>query len=223
MYNQQTLNMKQIISLSILISIMSAGCGNKAQKLSQAQEVFRQGIELTSTGSVPDMLKAKELVRQSVKIDSTFAPGYAQIAITNASLAGDWNYLSPEKAYPEAITDSDRSIALDENLAAGYLAKALIEQHHYWNLSEAEAYYEKGIALDPANVELIIKSAWLKYLISKQAEAQEMIEKAGKLDPDSPGFRSFLVFDLVYSERFDEARKHIMNDINANPDDPYSY
>ena len=215
--------MKQIISLSILISIMSAGCGNKAQKLSQAQEVFRQGSELTSTGSVPDMLKAKELFKQSVTIDSTFAPGYAQIAITNASLAGDWNYLSPEKAYPEAIIASDRSIALDENLAAGYLAKALIAQYHYWNWSEAEANYEKGIALDPSNVELIIKSAWLKYFLNKQAEAQEMIEKAGQLDPDSPGFRSFLVFDLVYSERFDEARKYIMNDIDANPDDPYNY
>lgn len=215
--------MKHLILAGILVLLLAAGCSNKSKIRSQAQEFYQQGIELLGTGAVNDLLNAIDLFRKSVQIDSTFAAGYAQIAITNAYLAGNYNFLSPEKAYSEAIPAADKAVTLDADLAEGYVAKALIDQYHNWRWLEADRNLKRALEIEPDNVEILLENGWSEIILNKPEEAGKMYEKAKQLSPDSPRVRSFLVFEMIYSGRFDEARKHILDVINTNPQDAYGY
>lgn len=207
-----------ILAVAFLLS-----CSNKNKLHEQAEQLYKQGIELMNTGGVPNLMEAINLFKKSVEIDSSFARSYASMSIAYANLGGLYNYLAPGKTWPEAIPAADKAVALDEKLADGYLAKAYIEQYYNWNWEEMGKNLKRALDLEPDNVFLLLQNAGYLATMNKTEESQILLNKAQQLAPDSPMVNNYLMNNMIYNREFEKVKPLVKKEINANPQNGYLY
>src|SRR5204863_7738833 len=86
--------------------------------------------------------------KQAVAQDPGFALGHAGIA-DSYILSGKIGDLTGDEAAGRAWPEVSTALALDPNLAEGYVSRATILTDFEWNWAAAEPDYRKAIKLNP--------------------------------------------------------------------------
>lgn len=133
---------------------------------------------------------AIEMLNQSIELDSTYAPAYAQLADRTRMLV-QYDLHNPEEMkkveglYLKALSLNKDNIFALANLATLYTESArsdqaveLIRQIMDVNSNHAEAHYSLG---------------YIYRYSGMNIEAVQEMEKARAIDPKYPGFRSIIV------------------------------
>ena len=98
----------------MIIAIISlCDSSNKSKIRNLFKDFYEEGLELFNKGPIEDKENAIKLFKKSIDADSSFAPSYALLAISKAQLTGDFNYLAPETAWPDAIAAANKAVILD--------------------------------------------------------------------------------------------------------------
>ena len=111
-----------------------------------AYDLFLRSQELAIVDRQQN-LRAIELLRKAVALDSTFALAHARLAYRTYFLA----YYDDPKHIDIAIEIARRAIELDPNLPAGHMALASAYGHKGW-ASKSRPEFLKALQLDPDNV-----------------------------------------------------------------------
>ena len=128
------------------------------------------------------MREARDLLREAVKIDPSFAPAWAQLGGAINFMGADGASVRAEEAnwQKEALATAQRSIAIDPNLAEGHAMLAFI---HGFDTDEGRAHLRRAVTLDPNNPQTIY---WLGNAAGYAGDfdtKEKAIRRALELDP----------------------------------------
>jgi TolB-like protein/class 3 adenylate cyclase len=173
----------------------------------KAYELYLKARQIDRLGTEEANENAETLMRQSILIDSSYAPAwsylggiiYDQIYIYGSLPASLENIKAGKDAAKKAVT-------LDPNYAFGYTALASFQIIN-WEFKEADININNALALAPENVH-VMKSAGLNAAaLGKRDDALKMLLSALERDPlnyylyHNLGLCYWLLYDFSKAEK----------------------
>ena len=159
-------------------------------------------------------LTAIDLLKKSIKIDSGFAPAYAELGYRYHNLATyeitERDKLKDaEAAYKKALSINNESLSALGNLASLYTETG--------QTSKAVELTKRALEINPNNAQIHFWQGYIFRYTGLLNNAAAEMETAVKLDPSNPRFRSIGV-TYMYQLKFKEA----IEGLNLDRGSPYS-
>jgi TolB-like protein/DNA-binding winged helix-turn-helix (wHTH) protein/Tfp pilus assembly protein PilF len=148
--------------------------------------------------------KSIEYSEQAVRIDPTYAPAQASLAMSYlmlSNLGGGF----PSEVMPRAKTAAQRAIALDEELAEAHVALGAILLAYDWDWAGAEREVRRAISLNPSDADAHQGLANYLAAVGRVDEAVAEIRRARELDPFSFYINRNVGRILYFARKYDEA------------------
>ena len=142
--------------------------------------------------------------QRSIQRDSTFAPAWSGLADAWSALAYS-GLEPPQTAFPQARRAVDRALALDPQLADGYVSLGNVLQNHDWDWAGAAKAYRKALALNPNHP---VAHHWYASNLALRGRFDEAIREiapARMHDPNSLPVAVAPAAFLYFARRYDEA------------------
>jgi len=117
-----------------------------------------------------------------------------------------WSGIPAKLRYPLAKLNAEKAIALDPESAEAHTSLAFLRYKFEWRWQDAEAEFQRAIALDPRDA---LARHWHGEFLKLMGHADQGVEelrRALELDPPSLPIRNDLASALTIARRFDEAR-----------------
>ena len=141
----------------------------------------------------------------AIEIDPQYAAAYAGLADAYYSLSNV--YLPPNEAMPRAREAAERAVQIDDSLAEGHAALALVRAWYEWNFPAGEREFRRAIDLNQNDAEA--HRLYGDFLIATGAFDRAIAEKqrAEQLDPLSVLASWDVGRALFYAGRYVEAEQ----------------
>ncbi|MEO6050853.1 MAG: protein kinase [Pyrinomonadaceae bacterium] len=180
----------------------------------EAYELLLRGRLSGRKGGPDNLKKAIEYYNQAIAIDPNYAPAFAALATTYASL-GISSYLDPKEASPKAEAAARKALDLDENLADAHAAMASIKKSN-WDWPGAESGYRRAIELNPNLA--AAHAGYGDYLgkMGRSEQALAEIKLAKELDPLRFAYNSNIGNLLYLARRYDLAIEQLTKAIEMD-------
>jgi TolB-like protein/tRNA A-37 threonylcarbamoyl transferase component Bud32 len=187
-----------------LLPAEQARLANVSQINPDAYEAYLKGLQRMYRLTPDDLTAALKYFELALAKEPKYALAYAGISLTWAC-RNQMTIAPPDEAVPKAKEAALRAIDLDGNLAEAHATLAIIWTWHEWNLAAAEPEWQRAIALNPSYPDAQAFYSHYLFIMGRQKEAMEAIDRAVALDPFNPLFQSLYAVDLVFARRYDEA------------------
>ena len=176
---------------------------------SEAYQAYLQARYFIARGmDKEDLTKALSFADQAVKLDPNYAPACAERARVLEAMARAL-VIDEADGFRRARASAEKSIALDPELAAGYLALALVQINQYWDWKGASASLEKARQLTPGSVNVLRIQGYLDRNTGRVDEAIALYRQAIALDPLNSDFHATLADQLYGLGRYEEAKTEL--------------
>jgi eukaryotic-like serine/threonine-protein kinase len=188
-----------------------------------AYEAYLKGKFFSGRGqSKEDLDKALDYSNAAIKLDANYAPAWALRAAIRNTMAGT-ALVDTGEGYSQARLDAERAIALDPNLAAGYLALAMTQMYHDYDWDAAHTSITKAADLEPGSSEVLRIQSHLERSRGNIDRAIELNQRSVALDPLRTNSYLSLGY-LQYLAACDpEAEKDFDRALELNPQVPYAH
>jgi tetratricopeptide (TPR) repeat protein len=170
----------------------------------EAYDLYLRGRYLLNKRTAEAIEKARQLFAEAVKKDPRFALGHAAIA-DSYILLGEYGQLSVSDAASRAWPEVSAALEINEQLAEGYLARAILLADFQWKWDAAEKNFRQAIQLNPNSA---TAHHWFALQLAQQGRTEEALKEiaiAEKHDPLSPIIRAAKAKILVMGRRFADA------------------
>jgi serine/threonine protein kinase/Tfp pilus assembly protein PilF len=174
----------------------------------EAYTLYLQSQAIAYSGRSPaDSEKARYYLKQTLKLDPSFAPAWAALA---NNLAGDYSAfgtLQFQETRAEAHAAADQALKLDSLLPLAHVSMGRLLYEIDWDWDASEVEIDRAIALEPGNAEPYRLAAYIKTTRGHFDEALGLLKSAVALDPLQPwnyvatGFATYRIGDLAEAER----------------------
>ncbi len=231
------------VCYGMLINIGMA-TGNDALKLNSLKESLKNnpyGYEVRSIylfSLTPRWGGSYNQMQEFVDDAERFASENPDLKKLKAIILADKaSMLLYQNQYDEAIQLYTEALRISEK--AGYYARRGDCYYNQAQYKKALADYDHALSLDPINPNYLREKSAVFYQQNRLADAQELIEQAEKLDPNSKWIKekkefyesdgaranthARLGYELLSQERYEEAIKELNEALNLNGDDYNSY
>lgn len=131
--------------------------------------------------------------------------------------------IDTEEGFSHARLDAERAIALNPNLAAGYLDLAQTQMYHDWDWNAAKLSVAKASDLEPGNSEVLRIHSYLERYLGNLDRAIDLYQRSVALDPlraNSYIALGYLQFTVAC---YPETQKDISRGLELNPQAPYAH
>src|SRR6266478_5182157 len=183
----------------------------------EAYQAYLHGQYFIARGQdKKDLDKALSYSDQAIKLDANYAPPWAQRSQVLRTMA-NLTLIENTEAFQRARESAQKAIALDPNLAAGYLAMAMVQINHDWDWEGADVSLRKAGMLEPGSSEVLRDRAILARVLGRVDEAIELYKQAIALDPLKANFHLALGYELYIGGRYEEARDALQRAQDLNP------
>jgi len=169
-----------------------------------AYDLYLRGRYLLNKRTVDSIRKALTLFKEAVDKDERFALGRVGVADSYILLA-KIGALAGKEAAAVAWTEVTTALALDPQMAEGYVSRAILLTDFDWNWAKAEADFKKALALSPNNAAAHHWYARHLEQLGREKEALGEITAALQNDPLSPTIRVAKGKILFDAHRYREA------------------
>ncbi len=133
-----------------------------------------------------------------------------------ADLARDPLYR--ERDFSKAREAAERALVLDPNLADAYTAMGNINEDYDWDWTNADIYYQRALALEPGNAEVVLGAAQVAATLNRFEEALRLSRRAVELDPLQALSHFWLARTAWWAGRLDEAAAADRKALELSPD-----
>jgi adenylate cyclase len=192
----------------------------------EAHQYYLQGRFFENRHSDKSAREALAAYQHAVALDLGFALAWAGVARTNTWIAG-FATEGGQKAFDAHLASARdaiaRALAIEPDLPDALYARAWIETNFDFNWSAATRTVNKGMALAPADPNMLIAAANLETARGNTNREIELYRKAVDLDPVNVQARAFLAFALAKTKQFAEARAEYARVIELNPSTPWAH
>jgi serine/threonine-protein kinase len=185
-------------------------------------EAFRQyilGMHYWRNRSVENIAKALEHFGEAVKLDPGYARAYAGLAdcyaLSNITAYGT---MSTQDAMTSAKAAAQKSLSLDQKLAAAHAALGGVSLRYDWNWDEAEKEFKRAIELDPDYAPAHYSYSNLLVVTGRMDEAISESATARNLDPFSVTSNMNYCRAFSFARRYGEAEDCFNRLLQEHPD-----
>jgi serine/threonine-protein kinase len=167
-----------------------------------AYELYLKGRYYSFKLSKEGIEKGLDYLRQAVQADPKYALAYAGVAEYYTIYPG-----APAAA-ARAREAATKALTLDETLAEGHYATALVSQFFEWDWPAAEREFQNALALGPGSAATHFWYGSTLSIIGRTDEALRELTIARQLDPLSVLTNTALGRAYYFARRYDEAIEH---------------
>ena len=170
----------------------------------EAYQLYARGRFHSYKLTPPETTKGLEYFQRAIEIDPGYALAYSGIADANRSLALAAEY-PPVEYFERSLAAARKAIELDDQLAEGHIAFAMITFWYARDWTTSEAEFKRALKLDPNSAIGHLYYAHLLSNVGRHAEAVDEARKARIIDPVSPFVSTLEGLFLLQAGRLDEA------------------
>jgi TolB-like protein/tetratricopeptide (TPR) repeat protein len=182
----------------------------------EAYHLYLQGRYLWHQRTSDSLKRSAELFERATVLSPDYAPAFSGLADAYAVL-GFYDYLPPAQAFPRAKAAAQRALELDGRLAQAHASLGYVALYYDWNWAEAEAAFERAIALNPS---YSVGHQWYaNYLTARGRfdEAVAAMRRAQEVDPLSLIASAALGWVHFYQRDYDAAVEQCRRTLELNP------
>jgi tetratricopeptide (TPR) repeat protein len=182
----------------------------------RAYALFLKAREATSPYTPAALQEGIALYQQALDIDSNYAPAWDGLA---DAYLGEM-YLASASAHerlPLARMATEWALTNDATYAPAYARLAMIEGYIGTNLAASARHLEQGLALDPANLDLIATAALIARQLGRLNDAIDLAEYVVTRDPFNVLAHDRLGILYFYAGRPDDALEACQTVLNLSP------
>lgn len=203
------------VTQQLKVTLLGTELASKTVNIN-AYNLYLQAKQLRIQNSSESDKNALKLIRESIAIDSTYAPSWAMLSDCFWYAAFSNMAMSIPDAILQGKWAANKAIALDPNYANGYLQLAAFENAS-WNFKIETQLIDKAILLDPNNPEVIKAKSTRALNFGKKNLAIEMVLKTIEIDPLNTIHLYNLSLYYWMDKRFTEADNTMTKYLMTNP------
>jgi TolB-like protein/tetratricopeptide (TPR) repeat protein len=141
---------------------------------------------------------------QALAIDSLDAAAWAGVAEVS-SWQVIYGYTSPNTGFENARIAAQKSLQLNDNLAAAHYVNGFVKSGHDWDWDAAEIEFNKVLSIEPAHIQALLRLANLARNNGRYEDAIQLTSRAITLNPlDYTCYFQHAV-SLLWANRLDDA------------------
>jgi TolB-like protein/DNA-binding winged helix-turn-helix (wHTH) protein/Flp pilus assembly protein TadD len=182
----------------------------------EAYQAYLRGRYLLNKRTGDDIRKGIDYFEQALKIDPKYAPAYAGTALSYVQL----EYYGPVPVGTSKVKVREaarKAVALDESLAEGHTALALVLFRYDLDWNTAEKEFRRAIALNPGNATAHFRHGMFLMYLERNEEAFAEVKRAQKLEPLSLIINSGVGSVLFMRGDYDRAINQWQKTLELNP------
>ena len=170
-----------------------------------------------------------EYFQKAIELDPAYAPAYAGIATSYTNLA-NYNFalIAPKEAWAKAKAAATRAIEIDDSLAAGHAALALVHYQWEWDWATAEREFQRSLSIDPGSPSTYEPSPasanhWYSHFLMTMRRTQDAFRtgrQALTLDPLDLANNAHQGWYYLWTREFDRAIDPLKKAIELDPTFP---
>ncbi len=193
-------------------SVKISGTGNI-----DAYNLILQGNYFFDKLDKENVAKAVDFYTQALIIDSTDALAWGKLA--NAISRQSWqNYIDRREGREKARKAALKSIALNKNLAIGYIELGDLNLYQDFEWKWAEDNYQQALSLEPGNADVLYSlGGGLYFAIGRWDNAIRLMKECIEIDPLKPLYFLNLGNILTHAGRLDESIAYFKKTLELNP------
>jgi TolB-like protein len=154
----------------------------------QAYALILQARHLGRQRTEEALERSNGLYQQALEIAPDYAAAWGGLSKNYVEQAGN-GLIPPERGYGLAREAANRALMTDSGYAMAHATLGEIAMIYDNDPVAAALHFEKALALEPANLDVIIEAAALVEMLGRNAEAIALLEYAAARDPvNSEGF-----------------------------------
>ncbi len=186
-----------------------------------AYNLMLQGNYFLEKRDKENLAKALDIYLEALAIDSTNSRLWAAVGHCYI-LHLTWDHLDRKEGLQKARIAANKSIDLDDKLAAGHYVLGLVKMWDF-DWAGAEEEYEKVLVLEPGNADALRSKGFLYRCIGRFDEAIQLTKKSITFDPIKPA--TFFNFGqlLYHTGHLDEAVASYKKALELNPQFPRAH
>ncbi|MFY9560602.1 MAG: winged helix-turn-helix domain-containing protein [Terriglobales bacterium] len=169
-----------------------------------------------------DLQKSVEYYNQAIKLDPSYAPAYAHMALAYSEMAF-FGELAPNKGWGKVKEAATLALQKDERLPAGHGALALAKLHYDWDFAGAEREFKRALELNPSDADIRHEYAHYLMAIGRLAESEAESKRALELDPVGDGLKSCLCWHSFAARDYDQSIRLAENFLKSQPNNPWEH
>ena len=177
----------------------------------RAYAQYLLGQEQANLRTQEGFRRSVEYLERSIALDSTFAPAWAALAMTNAYAV---LYQTTPRDSARAVIEraSARAIALDDRLGDPRFALGVVRLHVDWNFRAAEDEFRRGLERS-SSTQAQALYAWTAWEMGRFAEIIATVRHLIELEPTTAQWRSDLAWAYWSSGDSAAARASVLRAI----------
>jgi adenylate cyclase len=205
--------------INILLALFFAGAPVESTENPEARALYEKALSSWTTRTREGLSESRALFVEAAAIDPGFAEAHAGIADASCLLAL-YGYEAPRTVMPGARESAMEALRLDPGLAKAHASLGLVLYLYEWSFVEAEASFERAIALDPSYPSAHHWFAMMLMATGRFDESLARIERAIDLEPESALYDVKRGTILMAAARLDEAEAHLRSVLERRPGSP---
>lgn len=182
----------------------------------EAYTHYLKGLHFWNKLTPPDARQAVACFEHAIALNPHYAQAHAMIASVYNYL-GSSGQMRSAQAFENVTRFADMALALDPDIAEGYIAKGGKYLFYDWNWAAAYESLQKAISLNPAATAAYQLMSFYYVICGDKEKALETMENAVKHDPLSPLVNHYLGSMYVFNGRYVEAIRCADQLIEINP------
>ena len=164
-----------------------------------------------------DLERAETLLKQSLEIDSSFAPAWTDLGDVYERQTGS-GLRSYDKGAELARNTIQKALAIDPQSGRAYAVLAEIEMFYDWDFAAAFQHMETARELNPGDSLVLTRAARQYSLLGRLDEAIDLHGQSIALDPVRGRGHYFLGRALHYAQRLDAAADSLQMALFLSPE-----
>jgi len=187
----------------------------QSTRSAEAYNLYLRGRYFWNKFSKEWVLKAIDVFKQAIAIDSNYALAYCGLADAYFRLSNV--HFPPREVLPKAKEAAVRAVEIDENLADAHSSLGLVKVYydHDWNGAESE--FRKALRLNPDLVSAHQRFGSYLTFMGRFEEAIRHYEIALDLDPFSLQINMNLATTYYLRGEYDRAINHLIKTCELEP------
>jgi TolB-like protein/Flp pilus assembly protein TadD len=182
----------------------------------EAHSLYLQAKHLGDQFTKESLEKSVALYEQALAIDSEYLPAWDGLATAY------WNQANMQlRSYEESVVlirqVTEAALAIDANHAFAHGSLGFIATFYDGDLPTAAEHFNRALALDPTNLNILLDAAALAKILGRLDEAIEILEYVASRDPVSAAVRNNLGTAYLYAGQLDEAIDTYRTVLNLSP------
>ena len=183
-----------------------------------AYTLYLQAKQLYFQRSRESMTNAILLNKESIAIDSTYAPAWSLLSSIYYQVASKFVIAERDGAIKEGMAAAKKAIELGPDFVEGYLTLALFE-HASWSFKARNKLIDKAMLLDPYNPSVIYMQSDFAMQTGNMDVATELLYKTIEFEPTNDYLHYFMPgFYYWIQGQYVEAEQKIENYLLLHPD-----